>query len=285
MVKLPGGWRGRVQVLQRHLLGVSRSHAWSSQHARPPTHMSGYTGRGRPRQSSRTCDAYIRQVADDSHMVCIVCVWNLAVRRAETEELEIMSGLNVALLIAAAVPAAALAGPRGWAKTILAERTSNIPTNAAARFSLYPRVTSDTSLKAAIKTAVGGMTNLGLHVDADAVSSLIYGPQDGVFEALEGSFTRAAFLEGRPHVSMQFTVSALASRRASMFPSAPSMPTNGSHILPSHASLASSMSTHCASLVPVRTRYSARRRNLPVSSHVSPCAPCSMETARRSSGS
>ena len=132
---------------------------------------------------------------------------SLAVRRAETEELEIMSGLNVALLIAAAVPAAALAGPRGWAKTILAERTSNIPTNAAARFSLYPRVTSDTSLKTAIKTAVGGMTNLGLHVDADAVSSLIYGPQDGVFEALEGSFTRAAFLEGRPHVSMQFTVS------------------------------------------------------------------------------
>ena len=65
-----------------------------------------------------------------------------------------------------------------------------------------------------------------------------------------------------------------------MFPSAPSMPTNGSHILPSHASLASSMSTHCASLVPVRTRYT---RGVAIFSFVA-CKPVHHARWRRRGG-
>ena len=115
-----------------------------------------------------------------------------------------MLGFRLALLVAVS-PCAAF--PRGWANTILTDRSSNVPANAAARFSLYPRVSSDASLKVAIKTAVGDIGSLGLHVEADSVSSLIQGERNTVFDGLQGSLTRCASLPGQPHASMQFTIS------------------------------------------------------------------------------
>jgi uncharacterized protein YqgV (UPF0045/DUF77 family) len=99
------------------------------------------------------------------------------------------------------------AGPRGWAKTVLADRLTLTPTNAAVRFSLYPKTTSAQSLKATIKRSVSGIGDLGLEVKADDVSSLLTGSQDSVFEAMSGVLSRAAAVPGRPHVSMQCTIS------------------------------------------------------------------------------
>lgn len=100
-----------------------------------------------------------------------------------------------------------VAAPRGWANSVLAQRKASVPVNAAARFSLYPRATSDGSLKAAIKSAVRGIDELGLDVEADSVSSLLIGSQPTIFEAMQGVLGRAACLPGRPHVSMQCTIS------------------------------------------------------------------------------
>lgn len=104
--------------------------------------------------------------------------------------------------------AAALSLPRGkWAAEILAQRTDKAPTIASSRFSIYPKTTASQSLKATIKRAVSGLGGLGLVVEADDVSSVITGSQDAVFEAMSGVLGRACAVEGRPHVSMQCTIS------------------------------------------------------------------------------
>lgn len=106
--------------------------------------------------------------------------------------------------------AALCAEPRGWAKTILQQRQAAVPADAAARFSIYPKPTSGQSLKATIKHAVSGVGALGLAVQADSVSSLLTGDRETIFEALQGVLGRAANVPGKPHVSMQCTVSTAA---------------------------------------------------------------------------
>ena len=76
------------------------------------------------------------------------------------------------------------------------------------RFSLYPKVAGDESLKAAIKTSVAGLKDLGLEVRPDDVSTALLGPEPALFEAMRAAFGRAARLEGEPHVSMVCTFSA-----------------------------------------------------------------------------
>ena len=106
-----------------------------------------------------------------------------------------------------AMPASALAVRGKWAKSILADRGASTPTIAASRFSIYPKTTSDQSLKATIKRAVSGIGGLGLDVQADDVSSIVTGSSETVFEAMQGVLGRASNVEGRPHVSMQCTIS------------------------------------------------------------------------------
>ena len=76
------------------------------------------------------------------------------------------------------------------------------------RFSLYPKVAGEASLKAAIKTSVAGLKDLGLEVRPDDVSTALLGPEAALFEAMRAAFGRAARVEGEPHVSMVCTFSA-----------------------------------------------------------------------------
>mgnify|MGYP006082737217 FL=1 len=76
------------------------------------------------------------------------------------------------------------------------------------RFSLYPKVAGEASLKAAIKTSVAGLKDLGLEVRPDDVSTALLGPEAALFEAMRAAFGRAVRLEGEPHVSMVCTFSA-----------------------------------------------------------------------------
>jgi uncharacterized protein YqgV (UPF0045/DUF77 family) len=76
------------------------------------------------------------------------------------------------------------------------------------RISLYPKVKGDESLKAAIKTAVAGLSDLGVEVRPDDVSSAIIGPEPALFEATRAIFGRACRAEGEPHVAMVCTFSA-----------------------------------------------------------------------------
>ena len=76
------------------------------------------------------------------------------------------------------------------------------------RFSLYPKVAGETSLKTAIKTAVAGIKDLGLEVRPDDCSTALLGPEPALFEAMRAAFGRAARVEGEPHVSMICTFSA-----------------------------------------------------------------------------
>lgn len=82
-----------------------------------------------------------------------------------------------------------------------------LPASAAARFSLYPKVSGEQSLKQAIKDAVSGIGGLGLAVAPDDVSSVLIGDARDVLEGLRGAFGRAAALDGLPHVSMPLTLS------------------------------------------------------------------------------
>lgn len=76
------------------------------------------------------------------------------------------------------------------------------------RFSLYPKVKGDQSLKKAIKNAVRGLPDLGLEVRPDDVSSSLLGPEPALFEAVRVAFGRACRVEGEPHVAMVCTFSA-----------------------------------------------------------------------------
>lgn len=75
------------------------------------------------------------------------------------------------------------------------------------RFSLYPKV-GEESLKEAIKKAVSRLSDLGLEVRPDDVSSVLLGPESALFEAMRVAFGRACRAEGEPHVSMVCTFSA-----------------------------------------------------------------------------
>ena len=83
---------------------------------------------------------------------------------------------------------------------------------AGVRFSLYPNVAKEDppSLKQAVKTAVVGLGDLGVHVSPDAVSSFLVGTEPALFEALRSCFSRACLTaDGKPRgVSMQATFSA-----------------------------------------------------------------------------
>mmetsp|Transcript_4532 Transcript_4532/g.7503 ORF Transcript_4532/g.7503 Transcript_4532/m.7503 type:complete len:249 (-) Transcript_4532:35-781(-) len=114
--------------------------------------------------------------------------------------------LAVPSLSSLAAPRVGLAGRRAVSSS--AVRMSSEPT--AVRFSIYPKTTPAQSLKATIKRAVSGTGELGLHIQADEVSSLLTGTQSSVFEAMEAVLSRAAAFEGRPHVSMQCTFSTAA---------------------------------------------------------------------------
>jgi len=76
------------------------------------------------------------------------------------------------------------------------------------RISLYPKVKGDQSLKEAIKTAVKGVSDLGLEVRPDDCSTALLGPEPALFEAARTIFGRACRFEGEPHVSMICTFSA-----------------------------------------------------------------------------
>jgi uncharacterized protein YqgV (UPF0045/DUF77 family) len=80
--------------------------------------------------------------------------------------------------------------------------------STGVRFSLYPKVKGEQSLKLAIKTAVSGLSDLGLKVQADDVSSVLLGPTETLFEAMRVALGRACRVEGEPHVSMVCTFSA-----------------------------------------------------------------------------
>lgn len=82
------------------------------------------------------------------------------------------------------------------------------PGITGVRFSLYPRVRAGGSLKAAVKSAVNGLGELGLAVTTDDVSSCLIGDEPALFEAMRCAFGRAAAFDGETHVSMQCTFSA-----------------------------------------------------------------------------
>mmetsp|Transcript_39678 Transcript_39678/g.119207 ORF Transcript_39678/g.119207 Transcript_39678/m.119207 type:complete len:255 (-) Transcript_39678:508-1272(-) len=79
---------------------------------------------------------------------------------------------------------------------------------AGVRFSLYPKVKGDQSLREAIKNAVRGIPDLGLEVRPDDVSSSLHGPEPALFEAVRAAFGRACRVEGEPHVAMVCAFSA-----------------------------------------------------------------------------
>ena len=76
------------------------------------------------------------------------------------------------------------------------------------RFSLYPNVKGQESLKAAIKTAIAGIKDLGLEVRPDDCSTALLGPEPALFEAMRVAFGRAARVDGEPQVNMICTFSA-----------------------------------------------------------------------------
>ena len=94
------------------------------------------------------------------------------------------------------------------AATALSTAAASTKGFTGVRFSLYPKVAGDASLKAAIKTSVAGLKDLGLEVRPDDVSTALLGPEPALFEAMRAAFGRAARLEGEPHVSMVCTFSA-----------------------------------------------------------------------------
>jgi uncharacterized protein YqgV (UPF0045/DUF77 family) len=86
------------------------------------------------------------------------------------------------------------------------------------RFSLYPKVEGEQSLKLAIKTAVSGLSDLGLKVQADDVSSVLLGSTETLFEAMRVAFGRACRVKGEPHVAMVCTFSAKSGEELPTFP-------------------------------------------------------------------
>ena len=70
------------------------------------------------------------------------------------------------------------------------------------RISLYPKTGAGQSLKQTIKDAVAGISDLGVAVRPDDVSSALIGPEPALFEATRAIFGRACRAEGEPHVSM-----------------------------------------------------------------------------------
>ena len=120
--------------------------------------------------------------------------------------------------------AVAVAAARGGATPPLQSKDNNDSSDdphlprefTGVRFSLYPNVAAapgdnQESLKQVVKTAVQGLTDLGLTVLPDDVSSVLIGPESTLFEALRIAFGRAAIRSdgnGPRHLSMQCTFSA-----------------------------------------------------------------------------
>lgn len=75
-------------------------------------------------------------------------------------------------------------------------------TGTGVRISLYPKTGPHQSLKKTIKDAVAGISDLGVAVQPDDVSSALIGPEPALFEATRAIFGRACRAEGEPHVSM-----------------------------------------------------------------------------------
>jgi energy-coupling factor transport system substrate-specific component len=144
--------------------------------------------RARPRLAETT----------ESYVVCDVPVFNdrflSATANTARHRRRMCAKIMTALLLHAA--------------TALSTAAASTKGFTGVRFSLYPKVAGDASLKAAIKTSVAGLKDLGLEVRPDDVSTALLGPEPALFEAMRAAFGRAARLEGEPHVSMVFTFSA-----------------------------------------------------------------------------
>jgi len=76
------------------------------------------------------------------------------------------------------------------------------------RFSLHPKVKGAESIKVLIKNSVSGLSDLGVEVRTDDVSTVILGPEPTLFEAIRVAFGSACSAEGEPQVSMTCTFSA-----------------------------------------------------------------------------
>ena len=80
--------------------------------------------------------------------------------------------------------------------------------STGVRFSIYPSVPAEESLRETVKRAVKDVADLGLDVIPDDVSTSLLGPEPTLFEAVRLVFGRAALSTstGKPrHVSMQCT--------------------------------------------------------------------------------
>ena len=102
------------------------------------------------------------------------------------------------LLVASALLALATCNTDAFS----AEAPSSPLTATGVRISLYPKTGPGQSLKQTIKDAVAGISDLGVKVQPDDVSSALIGPEPALFEASRAIFGRACRAEGEPHVSM-----------------------------------------------------------------------------------
>jgi uncharacterized protein YqgV (UPF0045/DUF77 family) len=117
------------------------------------------------------------------------------------------------------IPAFLSTGVRSLSSSSSSSSSSVPPKDlTGVRFSLYPKVQGEHSLKLAIKTAVSGLSDLGLKVQADAVSSVLLGPTETLFEAMRVAFGRSCRVEGEPHVSMVCTFSAKSGEEVPIVP-------------------------------------------------------------------
>lgn len=94
------------------------------------------------------------------------------------------------------------------------------------RVSLYPKTGPGQSLKQTIKDAVAGISDLGVKVQPDHVSSALIGPEPALFEATRAIFGRACRAEGEPHVSMicSFFAGSPADRDRELAPATTTLP-------------------------------------------------------------
>ena len=100
------------------------------------------------------------------------------------------------------------------------------PSLTGVRLSLYPKTGPGQSLKQTIKDAVAGISDLGLVVQPDDVSSALIGPEPALFEATRAIFGRACRAEGEPHVSMicSFFAGSPADRDRELAPATTTLP-------------------------------------------------------------
>ena len=91
----------------------------------------------------------------------------------------------------------------------------------SVRFSLYPNISKEdpatSSMKQAVKVAVGRLGDLGISIVPDDVSTCLMGSESALFEALRSCFARASVTaHGMPRgLSLQATVTMVPSSSSS----------------------------------------------------------------------